>query len=48
MEVLIRMLNGDRKTAYRLAASTQTKFPGRTEQWYWEKAIADLERDRFR
>jgi hypothetical protein len=40
------MLGGQRETAIRLLASIQTRYPDRDEQWWLEKALSDLERDR--
>lgn len=36
-----------RPTALRLVARLQERFPDRNAQWHWEKAICDIERDRF-
>jgi hypothetical protein len=43
---LIRLCQGDRKVAMRLVAHTRNMHPGRDEQWIYEKACWDLERDR--
>lgn len=43
---LLRLLNGDQKAATRLLTHTSLKYPGNTLDWYAEKAIYDLERDR--
>jgi branched-subunit amino acid permease len=43
---LIRMLDGDRAAAERLVNEVKQNFPWMPENWYWEKAIEDLERDR--
>jgi hypothetical protein len=43
---LLRLVNGHRPTALRLVAKVQEYHPGRSEQWCWEKAIYDLQRDR--
>jgi hypothetical protein len=40
------MLQGDRETAERLLQSLRYKYPDKSEGWYWEKAVSDLERDR--
>jgi len=45
---LVRLLNGDRAAAHRLVESVQQRYPDRPTAWCWEKAIFDLERDRFR
>lgn len=36
----------DRDVAERLVSSARRSNPGRSEQWYWEKVIYDLNRDR--
>jgi hypothetical protein len=36
----------DWNTAFRLVEKLQFAYPDRSEQWCWEKAIYDLERDR--
>lgn len=43
---LISLLAGDTATAERLVEQAKQDFPGMPENWYWEKTIADLERDR--
>lgn len=43
---LYRMLNGDQEEADRLVNRAKRKYPRMLEDWYWEKVIADLERDR--
>ena len=43
---LYSMLGGDRERAERLVNQAKNKHPGMSEDWYWDKAIADLERDR--
>lgn len=43
---LLSLLQNDTQTAHRLVRHSRSKHPGRPENWYWEKAIADLERDR--
>lgn len=43
---LLRLLNGDRRTANRLVANMQMKNPDKSAQWCWEKVIFDLQRDR--
>ncbi|PHM11647.1 hypothetical protein [Nostoc sp. 'Peltigera malacea cyanobiont' DB3992] len=43
---LFNMLAGDQAACYRLVGSAKAKFPGMPEQWYWERAIEDLIRDR--
>ena len=43
---LVSLLRNDAQAAHRLVGSARRRHPGRQENWYWEKAIADLERDR--
>lgn len=43
---LIRLLNGDHRTAQRLLNQARLRYPNHDENWYWEKVIFDLERDR--
>lgn len=43
---LVSLLRNDIQAAHRLVGSARKHHPGRHENWYWEKAIADLERDR--
>lgn len=43
---LVNALNGDKAAANRLIASIQGKYPDKSADWHYEKAIADLERDR--
>jgi hypothetical protein len=43
---LAGLTHGDNATAARLAAQVAFINPGKSEQWCWEKAIFDLERDR--
>lgn len=43
---LIEMLRGDIGAAKRLLAQQRRNNPGRTDNWYLEKVIYDLERDR--
>lgn len=42
---LIQLLGGDRIAAEGRVYQVKQDYPGRPEDWYWEKAIADLERD---
>jgi hypothetical protein len=44
---LIRRLQGDRAAADRLVSNLKLKNPGKTEEWYWQRAIEQLERDRY-
>ncbi|GFE72172.1 hypothetical protein [Chroococcus sp. FPU101] len=41
------MIAGDKKVTERLIKQLRYKYPDETEAWYWEKAIYDLERDRY-
>ncbi|MCP6757241.1 MAG: ABC transporter permease [Fischerella sp. CENA71] len=43
---LISMVAGDTAAAERLVEQARQDYPGMPESWYWERAIADLERDR--
>ena len=43
---LLAMLNDDRKGANRLLKGAKRMHPGKSVEWYWEKVIDDLERDR--
>ncbi|MBD2388813.1 hypothetical protein [Cylindrospermum sp. FACHB-282] len=43
---LLVLLKGDAATARRLLNGACQRYPGRTEIWYLEKVISDLERDR--
>ncbi|HEY9805435.1 MAG TPA: hypothetical protein V6D04_02635, partial [Candidatus Obscuribacterales bacterium] len=43
---LLTLLNGDRQTAERLLAQVQKANPDRSGEWWLEKVIHDLERDR--
>lgn len=43
---LLRLVGEDRKIAAGLVNRLRDKHPGMPEDWYWEKAIYDLERDR--
>ncbi len=44
----LRLLNGDRPTANRLIALAKTRNPDKTIDWWVEKVIFDLQRDRGR
>jgi hypothetical protein len=44
---LERLVHSDKHAAERLAAQVAFTNPGKSDQWCWEKAIFDLERDRF-
>lgn len=43
---LLRLVGGNAAVAQRLVSDLQARNPGRPEQWCWEKAIYDIERDR--
>ncbi|MEM1368287.1 MAG: hypothetical protein AAGG02_09765 [Cyanobacteria bacterium P01_H01_bin.15] len=43
---LMTMLHNDQGAANRLLNLEHRKHPGKTEQWYIEKVIYDLQRDR--
>ncbi|HEY9833697.1 MAG TPA: hypothetical protein V6D26_24315 [Stenomitos sp.] len=43
---LFTLIQGDWNLAERLLNSARMNYPGQTEDWYWEKVIYDLERDR--
>lgn len=45
---LLRLLHGDRSLAIRLLSEIKTQNPGKSVDWYVEKVIYDLERDRGR
>jgi hypothetical protein len=45
---LLKLLGGNRNTANRLIQQSQLKHPEKSSDWHWEKAIYDLERDRWR
>ncbi|MGJ5676514.1 MAG: hypothetical protein ACR9NN_23410 [Nostochopsis sp.] len=43
---LMTLLHNDRQAAKRLFTQAQLKFPNKTADWYVDKVIYDLERDR--
>jgi uncharacterized membrane protein required for colicin V production len=43
---LVSLLSGDTAAADRLIEQAKQNYPGMPEDWYWERTIADLERDR--
>jgi uncharacterized protein HemY len=45
---LLKLMHGDRKGAERLLQQARLKYGGKSEDWYCEKVIFDLERDRWR
>jgi uncharacterized protein YlxW (UPF0749 family) len=46
LEGKLNRLAGNRSIAQRLLKQLKIKYPGKSAQWYYEKAIYDLERDR--
>jgi hypothetical protein len=42
---LIERLNGDARMARRQVQILMARYPGQTEQWYWDQAIVAIERD---
>lgn len=45
---LIKLLGGKHKIAYRIIQQSRLRYPDKSADWHWEKAIYDLERDRWR
>ncbi len=45
---LLKLLGGKHKIAYRLIQQSRLRYPDKSADWHWEKAIYDLERDRWR
>jgi hypothetical protein len=45
---LLKLLGNHQPTVDRLIDQARWKNPGESEQWYWEKVLYDLERDRWR
>jgi hypothetical protein len=43
---LLTLLKNDARTAKRLLLQQRRRTPGKTDNWYLEKVIYDLERDR--
>ncbi|WP_017298366.1 hypothetical protein [Nodosilinea nodulosa] len=43
---LVRLVGGNRAVAERLVEQVQLRNPNHSEQWCWEKAIYDIQRDR--
>lgn len=43
---LYALVRGDTELADRLLVKVRQKYPDQSEDWYWEKVIRDLERDR--
>jgi hypothetical protein len=42
---LLRAAKGDKKLAKRLIANAKLRYPDKTDRWYHEKVLYDLERD---
>jgi hypothetical protein len=42
---LLRAAKGDKQLVLRLVEGVRMRHPGKTEQWYYEKVLYDLERD---
>jgi hypothetical protein len=45
---LLKLLGGKHQIAHRLIQQSQLRYPDKSADWHWEKAIYDLERDRWR
>jgi hypothetical protein len=45
---LVTKVNGDSATAERLIYQLRSRYPEKSDEWYIEKAIHDLERDKGR
>lgn len=45
---LLKLMHGDRRGAERLIQQARLKYGGKSDDWYVEKVIFDLERDRWR
>jgi uncharacterized protein HemX len=45
---LLKLLGGNQNTANLLIQQSQLRHPEKSADWHWEKAIYDLERDRWR
>lgn len=43
---LLRLVGGNQEVAQRLVDQVQLRNPNHSEQWCWEKAIYDIQRDR--
>ncbi len=41
----ISLMNNDLERIERLLENARQRTPGKSEQWYWEKILYDLERD---
>jgi hypothetical protein len=45
---LLKLLGNNRSTAHRIIQHSRLRHPDKSADWHWEKAIYDLERDRWR
>lgn len=45
---LLGLLKNDQAAVDRLLEQVQIEHPGKTDKWYWEKVLWDLERDLYR
>jgi hypothetical protein len=45
---LLKLLGNNHNTARRLIQQSRLRYPDKSADWHWEKAIYDLERDRWR
>jgi hypothetical protein len=45
---LLKLVGNNSPTAHRLIEQSRLKHPDKSADWHWEKAIYDLERDRWR
>ncbi len=45
---LLKLLGNNHSTAHRLIQQSRLRYPDKSADWHWEKAIYDLERDRWR
>lgn len=43
---LMRLVHGNRAVAQRLVSQVKLRYPHQNDQWCWEKAIYDIQRDR--
>ena len=43
---LLRLVGGNHNVAERLVDQVRVRYPNHNEQWCWEKAIYDIQRDR--
>lgn len=43
---LLRLVHGNQAMARRLVSQVKVRYPHQSDQWCWEKAIYDIQRDR--